>query len=256
MSQFLRRLEGCCRWTYRTVLDAWFWKKSCAEFRALLQAHPGQSTDEVLALTNEYRGWGWYRNLVPMQVASELRQLIDLARTAQPRIVLEIGTHKGGTLLAWTRMAREMVISVDLPGTIYGAGYPLPRARLYQEFKGDRPDVELVLFRGDSQADATKEIIRGRLRGRPVDILFIDGDHSLPGVTRDYNLWKDLVRPGGYILFHDICVHPQADSSSVDQFWAKLRKAAECFEFIANPQQGWAGIGGLQVPPGGAIDML
>ena len=36
-----------------------------------------------------------------------------------------------------------------------------------------------------------------------IDILFIDGDHSLNGVIADYNLYKDLVNIGGYIVFDD-----------------------------------------------------
>jgi cephalosporin hydroxylase len=255
MSKILKWLEGSGRWAYRAAFDFHFWRKSRDEFRALLKAHPGHSTNELFALTEEYHGWGWYRRLKPLQVPAEFRQLIDLANTVQPRVVLEIGTHKGGTLLVWTRIASEMVISVDLPGDMYGGGYPTARIRLYEEFKRDRPDTELVLFRGDSHADATKENIRGKLRGRPLDMLFIDGDHTLAGVTRDYHLWKDLVRPGGYILFHDICVNPTENLSDVDQLWAKLRKATECFEFVADPKQGWAGIGGLKVPAGGAPDV-
>ncbi len=37
----------------------------------------------------------------------------------------------------------------------------------------------------------------------PIDILFIDGDHSYKGVIRDYNLFSPFVRKNGLILFHD-----------------------------------------------------
>jgi predicted O-methyltransferase YrrM len=38
---------------------------------------------------------------------------------------------------------------------------------------------------------------------RPIDLLFIDGDHSYEGVKNDWNLFHPFVRPGGVVLFHD-----------------------------------------------------
>ena len=37
-----------------------------------------------------------------------------------------------------------------------------------------------------------------------VDCLFIDGDHTFEGVTRDLFWYAPSVRPGGYILFDDV----------------------------------------------------
>jgi predicted O-methyltransferase YrrM len=35
-----------------------------------------------------------------------------------------------------------------------------------------------------------------------IDLLFLDGDHSFEGVTRDFGEWGRHVRPGGVILVH------------------------------------------------------
>jgi hypothetical protein len=82
-----------------------------------------------------------------------------------------------------------------------------------------------------------------------VDIFFIDGDHRLEGVTRDFNLWKDLVKPGGHIVFHDILPHPALPSCQVDVFWKKIKEEfpGKTEEIIESPEQGWAGIGILKV---------
>ena len=40
--------------------------------------------------------------------------------------------------------------------------------------------------------------------GKPLDFLFIDGDHAFKGVKSDFQLYSELVRPGGLIAFHDI----------------------------------------------------
>jgi hypothetical protein len=38
---------------------------------------------------------------------------------------------------------------------------------------------------------------------RPADVVFIDGDHSFEGVTRDLEFWIEHVKPGGRTLGHD-----------------------------------------------------
>ncbi len=37
----------------------------------------------------------------------------------------------------------------------------------------------------------------------PIDVLFIDGDHSYDGVVRDIKAWMPHLRRGGIALFHD-----------------------------------------------------
>jgi predicted O-methyltransferase YrrM len=37
----------------------------------------------------------------------------------------------------------------------------------------------------------------------PIDLLFIDGDHSDSGVERDWNDWSRFVNIGGVVIFHD-----------------------------------------------------
>jgi hypothetical protein len=38
---------------------------------------------------------------------------------------------------------------------------------------------------------------------RPIDFLFIDGDHEEKNVIRDWSEWSRFVRPGGRVAFHD-----------------------------------------------------
>jgi len=37
----------------------------------------------------------------------------------------------------------------------------------------------------------------------PLELLFVDGDHSYEGAKADYLRWSEFVRPGGHLLFHD-----------------------------------------------------
>src|SRR4051794_7406011 len=38
---------------------------------------------------------------------------------------------------------------------------------------------------------------------RPADVIFVDGDHTGEGVTRDLRFWIDHLKPGGRLLGHD-----------------------------------------------------
>jgi predicted O-methyltransferase YrrM len=38
---------------------------------------------------------------------------------------------------------------------------------------------------------------------QPVDLVFVDGDHTEAGCRLDWELWHAHVRPGGHIVFHD-----------------------------------------------------
>jgi predicted O-methyltransferase YrrM len=37
----------------------------------------------------------------------------------------------------------------------------------------------------------------------PLDLVFIDGDHSEAGAALDWNCWSPFVTPGGRVVFHD-----------------------------------------------------
>lgn len=43
----------------------------------------------------------------------------------------------------------------------------------------------------------------------PVDLVFIDGDHSLDGITKDWAYWTERVTPGGIIALHDTLLTPE-----------------------------------------------
>ena len=54
---------------------------------------------------------------------------------------------------------------------------------------------------GDSKSKKTIDSVKSLVNG--VDILYIDGDHSYYGVIEDFLNYKDIINPGGYIVFDD-----------------------------------------------------
>ncbi len=79
---------------------------------------------------------------------------------------------------------------------------------------------------GDSQAVETIETLKGRLSGRKIDLLFIDGDHSYQAAKRDYELFLPLVKH--LIAFHDTRA---TNNSQVSRLWEELRKGKMSIEF-------------------------
>jgi hypothetical protein len=56
-------------------------------------------------------------------------------------------------------------------------------------------------------------------RGGPVDVVFIDGDHSPAGVREDWDVWHSHVPAGGRVAFHDANGHSPGPSAVVDELF-------------------------------------
>ena len=186
--------------------------------------------------------------IAPNQVRSELRAFLILVQQLEPRAVLEIGTGRGGTLFLLARVAAPdaTLVSVDISSAAdlrFGGGDFRHRRPLFEAFALDAQRVHFI--DGDSQAADTRAAIERKLAGREVDLLFIDGDHTEEGVRSDFELYRDLVRPGGIIAFHDIVDGEPDLVGGVPEFWRRIR-TADAQELVEDPAQGGYGIGVLR----------
>jgi len=186
-----------------------------------------------------------------MQRKPEIAELLRRVAALRPRTVVEIGTAAGGTLFLLTRAAAPdaLLVSLDLPGGRFGGGYQAWRKPLYRSFAAAGQRIRLL--RGNSHDPAMAARLRALLAGRPVDFLFIDGDHSYAGVKADFEAYAPLVRPGGLVGFHDIVPDPRQPDMEVSRFWRELaarHPPAAAVELIDSPQQEGYGIGLLTIP--------
>jgi predicted O-methyltransferase YrrM len=172
------------------------------------------------------------------QKVTELESLLALIRDRRPRTVVEIGTHRGGTLFALCQVAdpAALVVSIDLPKGLFGGGYSRQDAKRFQEFA--RPDQQLMTLRRNSHSRRTVRRLKKLLQGRPIDFLMIDGDHRYDGVKRDWEIYEPMVASGGLIAFHDILEHPDQPLSQVDRFWGEIAPERRTVEFI-EPAHDW-----------------
>ena len=161
------------------------------------------------------------------QIPSEILGSCDILETDPPQSVLEIGTASGGTLFLLTRVAapEALLISVDLRRGQFGGGYPAWRGR----------PVPLVRPRSSARAARARRLPRAAhpragsaayWRAEPLDLLFVDGDHTYEGVKQDFADYAPLVRPGGIVALHDIVPGgpgKHGDPGGVPTFWQELK---------------------------------
>jgi predicted O-methyltransferase YrrM len=170
------------------------------------------------------RAWRLARESVKrrgaIQHIDELSEFAAALIDRPPRTVLEIGTAQGGVFWLLCRLATPdaTLISLDLPPDERLSGGEHVAIDL-QAMKQPGQAVHAVL--ASSHEPDTLARVRSLLAGRPLDVLFIDGDHTYDGVRQDYQMYAPLVRTGGVVAFHDIVRTPWPECQ-VDRFWGEL----------------------------------
>jgi predicted O-methyltransferase YrrM len=185
------------------------------------------------------------KSVRPMQVTGELTSFIGKVAARSPRRVLEIGTARGGTLLLLCRFAADdaTIVSVDLPFGRNGGGYPRWKQGLYRRFA--KPGQSLHLVRGNSHSPDTLMQVQSIFQGDPIDVMFIDADHSYEGVKADFFSYGALAASDGMIALHDVLPNSSDPSIEVNRFWRELEsdKNQRTELIAASLDQGHSGIG-------------
>jgi predicted O-methyltransferase YrrM len=175
------------------------------------------------------------------QCESEFEALLTQYTELKAKNVLEIGSYFGSSLHHWLYYSSEgaRVISVDLPIKEF-CGPQDPRVPV-QEFAiqtewrlwTKRNKNKLHLIQAASQLDTTKDEVVKLLNGELLDFLFIDGNHMLEAVTKDFEMYSGLVKPGGMIALHDI---GEAEEGGVHVLWKQLKKTHKTMELLHHPK--------------------
>lgn len=177
------------------------------------------------------------------QKRSEISALVRFLLTKRRINVLEIGSSLGGSFYLWCKLFSGKKISLDDPSKNFG-GIGIDRARKRnREFQQWSQNVYAIL--ADSHSMSAYYRVARILGNEKLDFLFIDGDHSFSGVQLDYFMYRDFVRSGGYIAFHDVtdASWPITVGCLVSRFWSELKGGKREF----NSHQDWGGIGLLEV---------
>lgn len=179
-----------------------------------------------------------------IQNYKEIYEAVDFIVKQNISNFLEIGTNQGGTFYAWTCASETpgVRVSIDIPHGKFGTQNYNERARnnVLSGYPG-----ECLFISGSSHDKGNLKMAEKFINGRKLDFLFIDGDHTEEGVTKDLKLYKHLVKENGWIGFHDIkpSDYHHSNECFVDVLWSKL--SGNKVEFIDDSSP-FGGIGFIQ----------
>lgn len=166
-----------------------------------------------------------------------LRYVLDYL---EPIRTVELGSWKGYAGAILSLVTSIKTVSID--NAEYG--------RYEDEALKLGRNIEFILddCRSAQAVNRTMNLLQG-----PIDLLLLDDGHSYEDLTKEMGLWKPLVRPGGWIVIHDINPlaniepngqHPQC--CQAHRYWADLK--GDKTDIIALPiHNQWRGV----IPHGG-----
>jgi len=171
----------------------------------------------------------------------EILALQEFLKNEKLERIIEIGTWNGATALLWA-----MIVSKYPQGKLYccdlsfyyGQFYSALTNKTYDKlmYKDTVYEGCIIELQGNTHDTAYVDHVH-KIVGSPVDFLFIDGDHTYEGVKADFINFKDLVKTGGYIAFHDILDTPvhRSNGCYVAKFWDEIKATGiDFWEFVDN----------------------
>lgn len=173
------------------------------------------------------------------QVEAEWIEFIKFLKKVKPKKIIEIGTYRGGSAYTFSLFA-DLLICID------NSTYFKPKKR---KLVGE--NTRLFFINKSSKNPRVINKIKKILTSydQQVDLLFIDGAHTYRGAKKDFTRYSAFVKPGGYIVLHDIkksTYHIQL-GCLVYQLWEELKtKYPEHQEIILARK--WGGIGIIKMP--------
>jgi cephalosporin hydroxylase len=172
------------------------------------------------------------------QVKEEFTILAYFLKSFRPHNILEIGC-KGGTFFLFNKFSTGKKVGLDIDDQYF----------LNMHFYMYGEDFKFI--KADSHLQETVELVKQQCAS--YDFIFIDGDHSYDGVKCDFELYKALLSPGGYIGFHDIDPnHAFKDGAGgqVYKFWQELNYGSKT-EILCSKSNGNYTTGGHKEHFGG-----
>jgi hypothetical protein len=175
--------------------------------------------------------------------------LVDVLR---PRTIVELGTHYGFSCFAFAEAARRLGLDATVNALDSWVG---------DDQAGFYGDEVYDSVRTIAECDYPNEVrlmrgwfseSRSAFTSDSVDLLHIDGRHGYEDVRDDFMQWRETVRDGGVVLFHDISERSQG--FGVWRLWGELSSSEPSFAFTHSHGLGVLGIG--TVPDGPLADLF
>lgn len=154
----------------------------------------------------------------------------DLIRFLSPVKIVELGTHLGCSLFAFSQAVKDgkLRTSIDAIDTWKGDKHSgqygeiiLNRVKEIKEEEYSQVDINLIR--------TTFNKARATYKNKSINLLHIDGLHSYKAVKHDFDCWINNVKDDGVILLHDISVKEWG--FGVHKFWHEIKQHYKTLEF-------------------------
>lgn len=175
-----------------------------------------------------------------------------LVDVLQPHSIVELGTHYGFSCFAFAEAAKKRGLPVVVSALDSWEGDD--HAGHYGEEVHDyvRGVAEFAYPQSVRMLRGYFTDSRHHFQNGSVDLLHIDGRHSYEDVSADYAEWRDTVREGGVILFHDIA--ERENGFGVWRLWEELAEPGRSFTFDHGHGLGVLAVG--EIAPGPLADLF
>lgn len=161
-----------------------------------------------------------------LQFPEDLLRLQEAVVSLKPDVIIETGTHRGGTAVFFASLCRLLgrgrVISMDVE-------IP-PAAREAVERSSFSNCITLI--DGDSVSDEVVRRVKGSVKQNEKVFVFLDSGHSKAHVLNELNAYAPLVTPGSYIVAADGVMRALADTPRGRKEWLEDNPAAAAHEFV------------------------
>jgi predicted O-methyltransferase YrrM len=153
----------------------------------------------------------------------------DLVRFLHPKTIVELGTHCGASFFSFCQAIKDAGMDSQCHAVDTWQGDP--------HTGGYAEDIyQTVAQISASQFPGMANLIRSTFdeavhlfSDDSIDLLHIDGYHTLQAVSHDYSTWLPKLAPYGVVLFHDIAV--RTGDFGVHQLWDFLKQQFLHLEF-------------------------
>ncbi|MBU1418288.1 MAG: class I SAM-dependent methyltransferase [Proteobacteria bacterium] len=130
-----------------------------------------------------------------------------IAKMLRPLLVVEIGCFIGFSTLHFAKALQELsfgrIISIDAFDHKVDTGRGMQNRQDVAEYYRKKAGLEDILTYIKGYSTVVYPEIKNQIKNK-IDLLYIDGDHSVNGVFGDFNTYYNDVRVGGYVIIHDI----------------------------------------------------
>jgi predicted O-methyltransferase YrrM len=128
--------------------------------------------------------------------------LYGLTKAAKPKVIVEIGSARGKSACFI-----GMALKENREGQLYAIDPHVQTdwndSESVNTFNIIRKNIQKLNLQEYVQIIRQPSDVAAKDWDLPIDILFIDGDHSYEGVKRDWNFFSPFVKSFGFVIFHD-----------------------------------------------------